>query len=134
MSKQVPVNDSAVAPTTDEDGLHVIADDVAYQRLAIVNVAFVGTRSADDGGGSWVLVDAGVPGMAGRIRHAAEKHFGVDKPPVAIVLTHGHFDHVGSLEALLEEWDVPVYAHADEIPYLNGTKRIPRRIQAWVED
>ena len=34
-------------------------------------------------------------------------------------MTHGHFDHVGSLEKLANEWHVPVYAHYLEVPYLN---------------
>src|ERR1700710_183150 len=45
--------------------------------------------------------------------------------PSAIVLTHGHFDHVGPLETLAKEWDVPIYAHKLEHPYLNGTKSYP---------
>jgi glyoxylase-like metal-dependent hydrolase (beta-lactamase superfamily II) len=40
-------------------------------------------------------------------------------------LTHGHFDHVGSLETLAKERDVPVYAHALEHRYLNGTESYP---------
>ena len=41
----------------------------------------------------------------------------------AIILTHGHFDHVGSLADLLEDWKVPVYAHELELPYLTGKKK-----------
>jgi glyoxylase-like metal-dependent hydrolase (beta-lactamase superfamily II) len=41
------------------------------------------------------------------------------------VLTHGHFDHVGALATLSQEWDVPVYAHPLEHPYLNGTQSYP---------
>jgi glyoxylase-like metal-dependent hydrolase (beta-lactamase superfamily II) len=41
------------------------------------------------------------------------------------VLTHGHFDHVGALETLSGEWDVPVYAHRLEHPYLNGMASYP---------
>lgn len=29
----------------------------------------------------------------------------------AILLTHGHFDHMMGLTGFLEEWDVPVYVH-----------------------
>ena len=43
----------------------------------------------------------------------------------AIILTHGHFDHVGSVEALAEEWDCPVYAHPLEQAYLDGTASYP---------
>jgi glyoxylase-like metal-dependent hydrolase (beta-lactamase superfamily II) len=113
-------------PERDEardDGTHEIAPDVAYQRLGIVNVVFVGPQNAGDRG--WVLVDAGLPGTAGLIRSAAEARFGNGARPAAIAMTHGHFDHVGALESLAEEWDAPVYAHPLEIPYLNGTAAYP---------
>ncbi len=89
----------------------------------LVNVAFVGEAGA--GAGRWVLVDTGIPGMTARIAAAATARFGVDAPPAAIVLTHAHFDHVGCLQPLLERWDVPVYAHRLELPYLDGSAAYP---------
>jgi glyoxylase-like metal-dependent hydrolase (beta-lactamase superfamily II) len=44
---------------------------------------------------------------------------------VAIVLTHGHFDHAGNANTLARLWDVPVYAHALEMPYLTGRSEYP---------
>ena len=36
--------------------------------------------------------------------------------PQMILLTHGHWDHVGAIPALLEKWpDLPVYAHELEL-------------------
>ncbi len=39
--------------------------------------------------------------------------------PEAILLTHGHFDHVGAVEDLVATYHIPVYASKDEIPLLN---------------
>jgi glyoxylase-like metal-dependent hydrolase (beta-lactamase superfamily II) len=90
-------------------------------RTLLVNSYFV---SESDGRTSpWVMVDAGLPGYARAIRRAAERLF--ERPPSAILLTHGHFDHVGGLPQLADWWDVPVYAHALELPYLTGKSAYP---------
>jgi glyoxylase-like metal-dependent hydrolase (beta-lactamase superfamily II) len=100
-----------------------IARGVAYLRDRIVNLFFVGEPGVADQG--WVLVDAGLHGSADRIEKAAEARFGPGVRPTAIVLTHGHFDHVGALETLAERWSVPVYAHPLELPYLTGRSTYP---------
>jgi glyoxylase-like metal-dependent hydrolase (beta-lactamase superfamily II) len=101
------------------DGFVEAARDVAFMRCAMVNVAAVGNRSR------WVLIDAGLPGYGPAIRRAAEARFGAGAAPEAIVLTHGHFDHVGSIDDLLSAWNVPVYAHRLELPYLTGRSPYP---------
>lgn len=74
--------------------------------------------------GNWVLVDAGLKWSAPKIKKMAQQLFG-DSKPSAIILTHGHFDHVGSLEKIIEQWNVPVYAHYLEVPCLTGKSSYP---------
>jgi len=50
--------------------------------------------------------------------------------PIAIVLTHAHYDHIGALEAIREKYDVPVYQNPIEKewlldPELNGSANNP---------
>jgi glyoxylase-like metal-dependent hydrolase (beta-lactamase superfamily II) len=74
---------------------------------------------------SWVLVDAGLRTSAHKIMQVAKHLFWPQAEPSAIILTHGHFDHTGALPVLLSEWDVPVYAHYLEAPYLSGRSSYP---------
>lgn len=122
MTQQIPLDGSHIVADDQGDGTLGAAPDLAYQRLAFVNVVFVGMPGQPD----WVLIDAGIPGMTDRIATAATERFGKDMPPRAIVMTHGHFDHVGVLETLAERWDVPVYAHPLERPYLDGSAAYPK--------
>lgn len=98
-----------------------IAPDVAWHPVGRVNVYFIGRPGSD-----WILVDTGARGHAEEVRAAAEARYGKTRP-AAIVLTHGHFDHSGNAWELAEAWDVPVYAHPLELPYLTGRSNYPQR-------
>ncbi|CAN5487021.1 MBL fold metallo-hydrolase [soil metagenome] len=100
-----------------------VAQGVWGMRIIFVNVYMIANRRGH--GGGWVLVDAGLNGSAKRIIAMAEALFGPGTQPAAIVLTHGHADHVGALEELVKHWHVPVYAHALELPYLTGKSSYP---------
>jgi glyoxylase-like metal-dependent hydrolase (beta-lactamase superfamily II) len=97
-----------------------IASGLYRLRTLFVNVYFILDRTTDE----WALVDTGLRGHAGAIRRAARQLFGSSRPR-AILLTHGHFDHIGGLPALAEYWRVPVYAHLLELPYLTGMSPYP---------
>jgi len=103
------------------DATEQVATGVWRLRILFVNVYFI---AAEDG--KWVLVDAGLKGSGRKIVKVATELFGADNPPAAIILTHGHFDHVGAFPYLLEAWkDTPVCAHSLEIPYLTGQAAYP---------
>ncbi|MFC0229984.1 MBL fold metallo-hydrolase [Bhargavaea ullalensis] len=103
------------------DGIPM-GEDLYSFTIQIVNVIFYGRPGP---GNEWVLIDAGMPKSGEKIIGEAVKRFGEDNPPKAIILTHAHFDHIGGLIDVLEKWDVPVYAHPLEIPYITGMRDYP---------
>jgi len=125
MKDQIPLEPEARAdtPSQADEGAPEFAPELAYKRLMLVNVVFVGRPGAGDR--QWTLIDTGVIGTTGLIERAAQERFGAGSRPAAIVMTHGHFDHIGGLEKLAEKWDAPIYAHELELPYLNGSAAYP---------
>lgn len=95
-----------------------VAPGISGLRTLFVNVAFIELKNRE-----WLLVDTGLGMYAGSIRELARERFGT--APLGIILTHGHFDHVGGIQELLQEWDIPVYAHPLELPYLTGQADYP---------
>ena len=98
-----------------------VRHDVYYYTNQIVNVIMIGASDSD----SWVLVDAGMPMCGPEIVTIAENRYGKGTRPQAIILTHGHFDHVGGIVHLIEKWQVPVFAHSLEAPFLTGARSYP---------
>jgi glyoxylase-like metal-dependent hydrolase (beta-lactamase superfamily II) len=97
-----------------------IAPDVGWLPISFANVYFIGRP-----GDGWIMADAGLPGSAQQITAAVNARFGAGARPEGIVLTHGHFDHAGSALALARHWDVPIYVHRLELPYLTGRSSYP---------
>ena len=111
-------NDYKYIPTTSiasGAGLEVLPDLFCHT-VQIVNICTVGNSKSDE----FVLIDAGMPKSADEIISVTEERFGTNSRPKAIILTHGHFDHVGGIVTLLEEWETPVYAYPAEFMYLSG--------------
>jgi glyoxylase-like metal-dependent hydrolase (beta-lactamase superfamily II) len=100
--------------------LNEFASGVGRLAAGLANVYFVGER-----GGPWAVVDTSTKGEFEAIRAAAEKRYGADARPEAILLTHGHPDHSGSALALAVYWNVPVYIHKRELPYVTGRAEYP---------
>lgn len=110
--EQVKIRDEQAMP------MDAIAPGIQGLRIVFVNVFAITNPD-----GTWTLIDAGLPFSETLIRNWAEKHFA--NPPQAIVLTHGHFDHVSAAPGLAHTWNVPVFAHPLEFPYLLGEKEYP---------
>ena len=109
---KIEIEDDQVVP------MEKIAPGLSGLKIAFVNV--FGVTHPD---GTWTLIDAAIPFSASRIRAWADKTFG--RPPNAIVLTHGHFDHVSAASDLADQWDIPIYAHPLEFPFLTGKQEYP---------
>jgi glyoxylase-like metal-dependent hydrolase (beta-lactamase superfamily II) len=124
MTIQIGLSDSDRARVENRgDGAWSIAPDLCYLRLSIVNVVFFGLPGSGDR--NWVLIDTGLPTSRSSIVDVAGRRFGNGARPAAIILTHGHFDHVGTVLELASTWDAPVYAHPLERPYLDGSASYP---------
>lgn len=64
-----------------------------------------------------VIIDPGGASrrLAGHIEEEGYK-------PQAILLTHGHFDHIMGIDALLGKWEMPVYVHEEDRDVMNDAR------------
>lgn len=99
------------------------ARGVERVNMLLCNAYLVGKRDASDR--DWAVVDCGISWGTPALVAAAERRFGATSRPAAIILTHGHFDHVGGLPGLAYQWDVPIYCHPLELPYVTGQASYP---------
>lgn len=88
--------------------------EISYLPLGFVstNTYFITNDS------SLLLIDP-----AGESHKIINKIKELNKPLVAILLTHAHFDHIAALDDILAEYDVPVYMHENEIDFLQDPEK-----------
>ena len=99
------------APTVTE-----VASGVHFVEGAAVNWIVL----AD--GDAVTLVDAGYPGDAGAVRQSLDLIGYRPEQIAAVLITHGHVDHIGSLPTLLTP-ATPVYLSPTEVRHVHGEYR-----------
>ncbi|MDO5498914.1 MAG: MBL fold metallo-hydrolase [Propionibacteriaceae bacterium] len=70
---------------------------------------------AREPGAECVIIDPGI-GAAAPVAKIVEEQ---DLTPVAVLLTHGHIDHVFDVHQLTERYGIPAYIHDDDRPMLS---------------
>lgn len=76
-----------------------------------------------------LVVDAGLPGEYEKVLRYIEKLGHLPEDVETIIVTHAHYDHVGSLKDLKDATGANIAAHKDEVPYLKGEKTFRSEIE-----
>lgn len=71
---------------------------------------------------SAILVDTGLPGQIDVIKTEMARAGVPLKHLKAVVLTHQDIDHIGNIEALVNELEIEVFAHELDQPFIEGIK------------
>lgn len=82
------------------------------------------------------LIDAGYPGDHDDVMTSIRTIGFTPEQIVAVLVTHAHVDHVGSLPQLLSMWSPPVYASGQEVQhahrdYLEQASRRDVMLRCW---
>jgi len=85
------------------------------------------------------LIDSGLSGAVHQIVTQLKKGGYALSDLQAIVLTHAHGDHTGSAAELARRSGAQVFAHREEVPYIEGTKSLPatsvlQRAMIWMQN
>jgi glyoxylase-like metal-dependent hydrolase (beta-lactamase superfamily II) len=105
----------------ESEHMREVADGVVEIPLGFVNVHLV---VIDEG---VVLVDTGLPRRAGKIEQALSEARHRVGEIRAILLTHRHWDHIGSVAELQRRSAARVLAHTIDVPMIEGTEPNPPR-------
>ncbi len=89
-------------------------------KIEFLQVGSIGSNCfivCDEENGYSAIIDPGAD--APRIASVFEKY---KCPPKMILLTHGHFDHIGAVHALQDQYHCQLAVSKDELSFLNNSK------------
>ena len=72
------------------------------------------------------IIDAGLPTSWTSLQQALQELGRQPQEIKALLLTHGHFDHLGFAERLRSELGVPVYVHDNDVPLTRHPRQYGR--------
>jgi glyoxylase-like metal-dependent hydrolase (beta-lactamase superfamily II) len=82
--------------------------------------------------GGLTIVDAGVPSSWGSLQQALRELGRSPQQVEALVLTHGHFDHLGFAERARAELGVQVHVHENDVPLTRHPRQYAHeRARSW---
>jgi glyoxylase-like metal-dependent hydrolase (beta-lactamase superfamily II) len=84
-----------------------------------------------EGDAGLTIVDAGVPTSWDSLQSALGELGRRRQDVKALVLTHGHFDHIGFAERARRELGIPVHLHRDDRPLTRNPRAYGRERPLW---
>lgn len=109
----------------EREGVTEVADGVLRIHRAGVNCYLV------DSGEGLTLIDAGLPGMWRTLRAALDRLNAKPEDLSAVLLTHGHFDHVGLSRRLEDRHGVASRVHPADRALARHPYRYRRESARW---
>jgi len=113
------------ATRTEPSGTEQVSKHVTRVQRAGVNLYLIHS------GDGITMVDAGLPGMWRELSCALQSIGAIPRDIRAILLTHGHFDHVGVAARLHEEHGVPIYVHPGDRALARHPYRYDHEAPRW---
>lgn len=119
--------------TPDDGGQEIESEEIAEESFMNIIVTEVGDLSANcyficnEKTGGIIIVDPGY--NSSRLKKLCEEN---DLQPEAILLTHGHSDHIEAASTMRNAFDIPVYAWFEE-EVIFGTNNVKKNI-TWLTE